>query len=57
MAKILKNGRSKDNGRFLRLTHDILNSPAWEGLSAQARAVLIQIAKRYNGKNNGRLAA
>ncbi len=39
------------------LTYDILNSPSWEGLSAQARAVLIQIAKRYNGGNNGALAA
>lgn len=39
------------------LTYDILASPAWEGLSAQARAVLIQIAKRYNGANNGTLAA
>jgi hypothetical protein len=57
MAKILKNGRSKVKDRFVMLTYDILNSPSWEGLSAQARAVLIQIAKRYNGGNNGALAA
>lgn len=57
MGKILKSGRSKGSGRFVMLTYDILNSPAWEGLSTQARAVLIQIAKRYNGGNNGALAA
>ncbi|MFN9008523.1 MAG: helix-turn-helix domain-containing protein [Hyphomonadaceae bacterium] len=57
MPKMLKNGRTKVKDRFVMLTYDILNSPAWEGLSAQARAVLIQIAKRYNGGNNGALAA
>jgi len=57
MSKMLKNGRNRGSGRFLMLPHDILNSPAWEGLSTQARAVLIQIAKRYNSKNNGSLAA
>jgi hypothetical protein len=57
MRKMLKNGRTKVKDRFVMLTYDILNSPAWEGLSAQARAVLIQIAKRYNGANNGALAA
>lgn len=57
MAKMLKNGRTKVKDRFVMLTYDILNSPAWEGLSTQARAVLIQIAKRYNSKNNGALAA
>jgi DNA-binding transcriptional regulator YhcF (GntR family) len=57
MSKMLKSGRKRGSGRFVMLTHDILNSPAWEGLSTQARAVLIQIAKRYNSKNNGSLAA
>jgi Helix-turn-helix domain len=56
MAKMLKNGRNRVKERFVMLTYDILNSPAWEGLSAQARAVLIQIAKRYNGTNNGALS-
>lgn len=56
-SRILINGRTKVKGRFVMLTYDKLNSPAWEGLSAQARAVLIQIAKRYNGGNNGALAA
>jgi hypothetical protein len=56
MAKVTKKGRSRGSGRFVMLTFDLIGSPAWEGLSTQARAVLIQVAKRYNGSNNGRLA-
>jgi hypothetical protein len=57
MARVTRKGRSKGSGRFLMLTFDLLSSHAWEGLSTQARAVLIQIAKVYDGKNNGRLGA
>lgn len=57
MAKMLKNGRSRVKERFVMLTYDMLTSPVWESLSAQARAVLIQVAKRHNGRNNGTLGA
>ena len=57
MGRMLKNGRNRGGGQFVRLDHDLIMSPAWEGLSTQARAVLIQVAKRYNGRNNGTLAA
>lgn len=39
------------------LTHDLMDSAAWRGLTAPARAVLLQVCRRYNGQNNGRLAA
>jgi DNA-binding transcriptional regulator YhcF (GntR family) len=57
MTKMLKNGRTKVKERFVMLTYDMLTAPAWEGLSTQARTVLIQVAKRYNGSNNGTLGA
>lgn len=57
MSKVTKKGRSKSREQFVMLTHDMLTSPAWESLSAQARAVLIQVAKRHNGRNNGMLGA
>lgn len=57
MAKTDKTGRSKGSGRFLRLDYDLLTSPAWLSLSPAPRAVLIQVGKRYNGANNGMLAA
>ena len=57
MGRMLRNGRNRGGGQFVRLDHDLIMSPAWEGLSTQARAVLIQVAKRYNGRNNGTLGA
>lgn len=57
MANVNIKGRTKSKGQFVRLHHDLICSTAWEGLSAQARVVLIQIAKRFNGRNNGTLAA
>lgn len=39
--------------RFVSLRHWLLDSPAWLSLSCNARALYVQIAKRYNGANNG----
>lgn len=42
-------------GRFVRLPHEVLNSNAYRALSPNARALLVEIASLYNGKNNGSL--
>ena len=42
--------------RYIRLHHYLPKTSAWLGLSAAARAVYVQIAFRYNGANNGRIA-
>jgi DNA-binding transcriptional regulator YhcF (GntR family) len=34
----------------------LLKSPAWLSLTAAERAVYIQLASRYNGSNNGKVA-
>src|SRR5215831_10135696 len=39
--------------RFVQLFHYILNSAAWRDLSPTARTIYVEIAKRYNGTNNG----
>jgi hypothetical protein len=39
--------------RHVRIYHWMMNSPAWKDLSATARAIYIEIARRYNGTNNG----
>lgn len=44
-------GRSK--GRFVTVRHDMMQSPAWQSLSTNARCVWLEIMRRYNGKNNG----
>lgn len=50
-----KTGRSKTEP-FLKLTWFMLESPAWRSLTPAARAIYIELAKLYNGRNNGWLA-
>jgi DNA-binding MarR family transcriptional regulator len=42
--------------RYIRLHHYLLKTSAWLGLSTAARAAYVQLAFRYNGSNNGRIA-
>jgi len=39
----------------VKLRFWLLNSPAWQSLPPAARALYIDIVKRYNGSNNGRI--
>jgi hypothetical protein len=41
--------------RYVKLRFWLLNSPAWQSLPPAARALYIDIVKRYNGSNNGRI--
>lgn len=45
-------GRS-ENGHFVRLTHHMLETPAWRSLPPYERAAYVEIAQLYNGQNNG----
>jgi len=49
-------GRSKSGPPFVQLFWFMLRSPAWRSLSAQERAVYLELATVYNGSNNGALA-
>src|SRR5947208_9979980 len=40
----------------VRLHMWLLKCPAWLSLTAPARVVMIQLAARYNGRNNGMIA-
>ena len=42
--------------RYLRLGYWFLNSPAWSSLRVGPRALYLEMAKRYNGRNNGRIS-
>ena len=55
MARHNKTGRSKTNGPFVLLPHFMLNSAAWASLFPQDRAVYVELRRRYNGRNNGRI--
>jgi hypothetical protein len=45
----------KQSERFVRLRHSLLNSTAWQSLPLAPRAVYVEMARRYNGKNNGQI--
>jgi len=49
--------RKRVAGRFVALPHEVLDSPAYQGLGYPARALLLEIAYQYTGDNNGRLLA
>ncbi|MCC4115340.1 hypothetical protein LLG90_08275 [Aromatoleum toluclasticum] len=54
-AKHKRSGR--DGVRFLALPHTVMDSPAFLELSAPAVRLLLDIARQFDGKNNGRLVA
>ena len=41
--------------RYVKLRYWLLDSPAWQSLPGNARALYVQMAQRYNGSNNGRI--
>src|SRR5262245_61899854 len=42
--------------RYVKLRYWLLNSPAWQSLLAVDRAIYLEIVKRYNGSNSGRIS-
>ncbi|ESQ76911.1 hypothetical protein AEYBE204_18720 [Asticcacaulis sp. YBE204] len=39
------------------MRYDVIDSAAWKSLTPAARSIYLQIARRFNGENNGYLAA
>jgi hypothetical protein len=52
----MKQNRKRPEERFVKLRHWVLDTAAWRSLDPAAIAVYLQIAKRYTGSNNGRIA-
>lgn len=52
-----KRGRTKGGERHVRLTHFMTNTEAWLSLKPAARVVYFEVARVYNGTNNGTIAA
>jgi hypothetical protein len=55
MAKTNRKGRSKSGPRFTQVYHYLQDSVAWLDCTPAERAVYLEIAKLYNGGNNGAL--
>lgn len=47
----------RDPGRFIMLPLPVLESAAYRSLGFSARALMLDIASQYMGKNNGKLLA
>lgn len=50
-----RRGRSKRGPPFVRLNHEVIDSPGYRALRPVARAALVEIARLYKGTNNGAL--
>jgi hypothetical protein len=47
--------RKKTGPRFIQLFYFMLESEAWKDLNAVERAIYLEVTRRYNGTNNGRI--
>jgi hypothetical protein len=52
-----KRSATRDGGRFLALPYTVLDSPAFMNLPAPAVRLLLDVARQYDGNNNGKLLA
>jgi hypothetical protein len=57
MAKKMNAKGRRSSGTFLALPHNLIDAPKFQDLSGNATKLLIQIAGKYRGKNNGDLSA
>ncbi len=55
MAK--RNPKRRSSETFLALPHNLISAPKFQDLSGNAVKLLIQIASKYNSRNNGDLSA
>jgi len=54
--KVNQKGRNKGEGRFIRVFHHMLDTPAGKSLTPREMAVLIRVMQLYNGENNTGIA-
>jgi hypothetical protein len=40
---------------FVMLRRELINSPAWQSLRPEPRALYVEVANQFNGRNNGRI--
>ncbi len=52
----MRNKHQKKTGqRFIQLFYFMLEKEAWKDLDAVARSIYVELTRRYNGSNNGRI--
>lgn len=56
-SKKLKRQKGRSGSTFIQLSHFVVRSPEWCRLSGAETRMLIELAAKYNGRNNGDLSA
>ena len=54
--RLAKKGIIESTERFVKLTYPLIESQAWRWLRPISKAVYIELKRRYNGLNNGRIS-
>ena len=54
--RLAKKGIIESTERFVKLTYQLIESEAWRWLRPISKAVYIELKRRYNGFNNGRIS-
>ena len=55
MSRSSRQRTGRSGTRHVRLYHWVLKTAAWKSLSAEARAIYIEMSARYHGTNNGQI--
>ena len=53
---LAKKGVIESTERFVKLTYPLLESEAWRWLRPISQAVYIELRRRFNGSNNGKIS-
>ena len=54
--RLAKKGFIESTERFVKLTYPLIESEAWRWLRPMSKAVYIELRRRYNGLNNGKIS-
>ena len=54
--RLAKKGVIESKERFIKLTYPLIESEAWRWLRPMSKAVYIELRRRYNGLNNGKIS-
>ena len=53
---LAKRGVIESTERFVKLIYPLLESEAWRWLEPMSQSVYIELRRRFNGSNNGRIS-
>lgn len=54
--RLAKKGIIESTEQFVKLTYPLIESEAWRWLRPMSKAVYIELKRRYNGLNNGKIS-